>query len=419
MSQRVLFISNGHGEDNHSAHIIQSLRELAPEVDIAALAIVGEGSAYRRLGVPLIGPTQVLPSGGLTYMNRWLLLKDIQAGLLSLTVQQWQAMRRYAPQCDLIHATGDSIGQSFAYGSQRPFISFISCLSALYEDHLELDLLLQWYFRSPRCVGVFTRDRFTAENLQHQGFKKVEFGGIPSLDRLIPQGMDLQRRSGTDLVALLPGSRLPEALRNFQLQLTLLEWLAQRHPEALAKLQFCAALVSGVLAELPALAAAKGWEWHPPHRLVWRGANSENRDPDSPDSLEVLCYGDRFNDILHNCTLVVGMAGLAVDQAVALGKPVLQIPGEGPQFTYRFAEAQNRLLGISAQTIGTAPADDRVLQEAADCLWKTVNDRSYLAEAERNGKARLGELGGSYRIANCIVEQLHGSTPSDPFVTGL
>lgn len=399
MSQRVLFISNGHGEDNHSAHIIQSLRELAPQVDIVALAIVGEGSAYRRLGVPLIGPTQVLPSGGFTYMNRWLLLKDIQAGLLSLTWQQWQAMGRYAPQCDLIHATGDSVGQSFAYGSQRPFISFISCLSALYEDHLELDLLLQWYFRSPRCVRVFTRDRFTAENLQQQGFKKVQFGGIPSLDRLVPQGQDLQRRSGTDLIALLPGSRLPEALRNFRLQLRLLEWLAKGYPEALEKLQFCVALVAGVLTELPALAAAQGWDWQPPHRLVWQNA-------DLGRSLEVLCYGDRFNDILHNCTLVVGMAGLAVDQAVALGKPVLQIPGEGPQFTYRFAEAQNRLLGISAQTIGTAPADDGILQAAAECLWKTVNDRAYLAEAERNGKVRLGERGGSYRIAECIVQQL-------------
>ena len=413
MSQRVLFISNGHGEDNHSAHIIQSLRELAPQVDIAALAIVGDGSAYRRLGVPLIGPTQVLPSGGFTYMNRWLLVKDIQAGLLQLTRQQWQAMRRYAPQCDLVHATGDSIGQSFAYGSQRPFISFISCLSALYEDHLELDLLLQWYFRSSRCLRVFTRDRFTAENLQHQGFDKVEFGGIPSLDRLTPQGKDLQRRSGTDLVALLPGSRLPEALRNFQLQLRLLEWVAQIYPQALPKLQFQAALVSGVFTELPALAQAQGWEWQPPHRLVWQNPTSDQSNPDQSNpgqSLEILCFGDRFNDILHECTLVVGMAGLAVDQAVALGKPVLQIPGEGPQFTYRFAEAQNRLLGISAQTIGTGPADDRALQQAADCLWKTVNDRPYLAEAERNGKARLGELGGSYRIATCILQHL-GITP--------
>ena len=212
MTQRVLFISNGHGEDNHSAHIIQSLRELAPQVEIAALAIVGDGSAYRRLGVPLIAPTQTLPSGGFTYMNRWLLLEDLRSGLLQLTWQQWQAMRRYAPCCDLVHATGDSVGQSFAYGSQRPFISFISCLSALYEGHLQLDLLLQWYFRSSRCLQVFTRDVATAENLQQQGFNKAKFGGIPSLDRLKPQGKDLQtyrqarRQNGAKTREALPHS---------------------------------------------------------------------------------------------------------------------------------------------------------------------------------------------------------------------
>ncbi|MFZ4664848.1 MAG: lipid-A-disaccharide synthase-related protein [Prochlorotrichaceae cyanobacterium] len=411
MTQRVLFISNGHGEDNHSAHIIQSLRELAPQVEIAALAIVGDGSAYRRLGVPLIAPTQTLPSGGFTYMNRWLLLEDLRSGLLGLTWQQWQAMRRYAPSCDLVHATGDSVGQSFAYGSQRPFISFISCLSALYEGHLQLDLLLQWYFRSSRCLQVFTRDVATAENLQQQGLAKVKFGGIPSLDRLKPQGKDLHCPAGSLLIGLLPGSRLPEALRNFQLQLRLVQAVAELGAESsaelsaestIAPLQFRAALVPGVMTALPELAAAEGWECQAPGKLVWRSEHHPGQ------TVEILCYSDAFNDILHQSTLILGMAGLAVDQAVALGKPVLQIPGEGPQFTYRFAEAQNRLLGLSAQTIGTRPADRFILQEAAQCLLKTVNDRAYLEQATLNGQQRLGQLGASYRIAETIVEQLGG-----------
>ena len=424
MTQRVLFISNGHGEDNHSAHIIQSLRELAPQVEIAALAIVGDGSAYRRLGVPLIAPTQTLPSGGFTYMNRWLLLEDLRSGLLQLTWQQWQDMRRYAPCCDLVHATGDSVGQSFAYGSQRPFISFISCLSALYEGHLQLDLLLQWYFRSSRCLQVFTRDVATAENLQQQGFNKAKFGGIPSLDRLKPQGKDLHCPAGSLLIALLPGSRLPEALRNFQLQLRLVQAVARLQADlqagskakwgenqgSVAPLQFRAALVPGVMTALPELAATEGWEWQASGKLVWHGemSNSENPVNSTGQTVEILCYSDAFNDILHQATLIVGMAGLAVDQAVALGKPVLQIPGEGPQFTYRFAEAQNRLLGLSAQTIGTRPADRFILQEAAQCLLKTVNDRSYLEQAAHNGQQRLGQLGASYRIAERIVQQLRG-----------
>jgi hypothetical protein len=48
------------------------------------------------------------------------------------------------------------------------------------------------------------------------------------------------------------------------------------------------------------------------------------------------------------------MAGTAAEQAVGLAKPVLQLPGQGPQFTASFAEAQRRLLG---PTVFCAPGD--------------------------------------------------------------
>ncbi|MEM9511728.1 MAG: hypothetical protein AAF978_03440, partial [Cyanobacteria bacterium P01_E01_bin.48] len=60
MPKRLLAISNGHGEDNHTSHVIRTLRQLCPDLDIAAQAVVGEGWAYRNLDVPVIGPTQVL-----------------------------------------------------------------------------------------------------------------------------------------------------------------------------------------------------------------------------------------------------------------------------------------------------------------------------------------------------------------------
>ncbi|MEM1232018.1 MAG: hypothetical protein AAGI15_15855, partial [Pseudomonadota bacterium] len=45
---------------------------------------------------------------------------------------------------------------------------------------------------------------------------------------------------------------------------------------------------------------------------------------------------------------------------------------QGPQFNYAFAEAQDRLLGISAQTIGTGPATAETLVAAAHCLQATL-----------------------------------------------
>ncbi|MEG3436454.1 lipid-A-disaccharide synthase-related protein [Pannus brasiliensis CCIBt3594] len=395
-SKRILFISNGHGEDNHSSYIIQTLRELCPSIEIVAMPLVGEGQAYRRLHIPIIGPTRNLPSGGFSYMNRLLLLKDIQAGLLGLTWQQLQAVRKVARDCDLIHATGDGVGQSFAYLTGRPFVSFISCLSSLYEGRLNLDPILKFILRSPRCLTVFTRDPYTAKDLQAQGLSKVQFGGIPSLDRLLPTGKDLHLDPGVPMLALLPGSRLPEAEDNLRLQLRLAVEIAKISPPR--SVQFRAALVSGLMAKLPEIATGEGWQYEG-EKIIYPSAE-----------VEIRCYNDAFNDILHKTTLVIGMAGLAVDQAVAIGKPVIQIPGKGPQFTYAFAEAQTRLLGISAQTIGTEPATPEILRQAARGVLETLADKEYLAACVKNGIDRLGTPGASFRIARYLLETL-GETP--------
>jgi uncharacterized protein (TIGR03492 family) len=389
IAQKVLLISNGHGEDNHTAHVARTLKKLKPHLELAAMPIVGEGYAYRKLNIPIIGPTQIMPSGGFFYMRRGQLLKDLQAGLLSLTWRQLQAVLNYAKECDLILATGDGVSQSFAYLTGLPFVSFISPLSSLYEGHLNLSPLLWYYFRSPRCLGVFTRDAYTAQDLQHQGLNKVRFGGIPSLDYLQPTGKDLHLHPDLPMLALLPGSRLPEAVRNFSLQLDLVKEIVQVMGE---KVQFRAALVPSLAAALPEIAQEKGWHY-------------ENLKL-TQDQAEIICYTDAFSDIIANTTLVLGMAGLAVHQAVALGKPVLQIPGEGPQFTYRFAEAETRLLGISAQTIGTAAATPAILKEAAQRVDLTVKDYDYLEKCRVNGEERFGAFGASERIAALLVEYL-------------
>nr|WP_041933391.1 lipid-A-disaccharide synthase-related protein [Gloeothece verrucosa] len=399
-SKRILFISNGHGEDTHTAGVIQSLLELCPTIEPAAMSIVGEGKAYRNINVPIIGPTKIMPSGGFTYMNRLLLLKDIQAGLIGLTWQQLQATLKYARGCDFVMATGDTVGQTFAYLTGRPFISFISCLSALYEGHLNLDLLLWHYFKSNRCKAVITRDPYTAENLKSQGLTKVHFGGIPGLDRLKPTGKDLQLKSGLPMIALLPGSRLPEATRNFILQLQFVLEIVKVLP--IEKIQFRAALVSSLMSQLDEIAYSQGWQ-HEQGKLTYSPPGNE---PHQPPIAEILCYSDAYSDIVDQCTLVLGMAGLAVDQAVAIGKPIIQVPGCGPQFTYQYAESQTRLLGSSVQTIGTEPATPQILKIAAVRVVETLQDTDYLAACVENGRNRLGPPGASYRIARLVLSYL-------------
>ncbi|MBT9316551.1 lipid-A-disaccharide synthase-related protein [Leptothoe spongobia] len=393
MSHKLLFISNGHGEDNHSSHIIRSLRELAPDLDIAAAPIVGQGHAYRNIDVPIISPTLTLPSGGFTYTNRLRLINDIRAGLLTSTWKQLRAVQHYVPQCDLVFATGDVVGQCFAYLSGRPFISFTSPLSAMYEGTLKIDMVLKAVLKSPRCLTLFSRDAYTAKDYQKQGFTKAQFGGIPSLDRLKSKGKDLQLDANRPMMSLLPGSRIPEAIRNFKLLMGLATEIARLNPD----IQFRAALVPDVMASLGTVAAEAGWH-HDEGKLTFPASGEP--------IVSVLCFSDAFSDIVCNTTLVLGMAGLAVDQAMAIGKPILQIPGAGPQFTYAFAEAQDRLLGLSVKTVGTEPATPAILKEAAQYAVATIQDEAYLKACIANGQERFGPFGASYRIAKVVLDTL-------------
>jgi uncharacterized protein (TIGR03492 family) len=191
------------------------------------------------------------------------------------------------------------------------------------------------------------------------------------------------------MIALFPGSRLPEALENFRLQLQLVEEIVKIQTEPL---DFRAALVPKVMAQVADLARLEGWQ---AEQGVLRKGNAR-----------IHCYDDAFSDIICACTLVLGMAGLAIDQSAAIGKPVIQVPGKGPQFTYRFAEAQERLLGTSIQTIGTEPATPAILQEAARCTIKTLQDREYLASRPEYGRQRLGGTGASVRIVHHLLAYL-------------
>ncbi len=399
-SKRILFISNGHGEDNHTSHVIQTLRQLCPSIEMAAMPIVGEGKAYHSLDIPIIGPTQTMPSGGFFYMKRLYLLKDFQSGLIELTWRQLQAVLQYAPNCDLIMATGDFVSQTFAYLTKRPFVSFISCLSALYEGRLRLNPLLWHDLNSSRCLAVFTKDSHTAYDLQRQGLTKTQLAGIPALDWLVPTGKDLHLKPDERAIALLPGSRMPEAARNFCLQLQLVVEIAKVMPES--GLQFRAALIPSLMGQLDDIAKSQGWQLT---QGILTYSPPENSPEESP-IVEVRCYSDAFSDILCYSTLVIGMAGLAVEQAVAIGKPIIQIPGEGPQFTYQFAEAQTRLLGISAQTIGTKPATPEILKQAAKRVVETLQDSDYLAKCKENGPERFGPPGASERIARFLLTSL-------------
>jgi uncharacterized protein (TIGR03492 family) len=399
-SKEILFLSNGHGEDAINCQILHALRASAPDIDVSAMPIVGDGAAYSRSSVPMIGPTSPMPSGGVFYMNPLFFLKDVRAGLVRLTLQQFKATREYSQRCDLLVTTGDIVAAGFAHATGRPYIIFLSANSTYYEGLADLGFLLNYLLSSEQCLAIFTRDALTAADLNRQGFEKAIFVGNPVMDNLSPTGKDLQLKAGVRAIAILPGSRLPEATDNLVLLLKLVKQIAAI---ASQPVQFVAALVPSLMLELDDIAARSGW-LHREQKLIFQEIKQQGSDPEF--TVEIICYSDAFTDILQQSSLVIGMTGTALEQAVGLGKPVITIPGEGPSFTYRFAEAQNRLLGDSVQVIGTKTANSEIIQEAALAVDRTLQDKDYLESCVKNGLERMGKAGGSQKIANYAANYL-------------
>ncbi len=377
---QILCLSNGHGEDHIACRLALELRSRGCQLD--ALPIVGQGHAYAQAKIPIIGPVRTLPSGGFVYMDWRQLWRDWQAGLGGLLVQQMQALRQWRRQHPggLIVATGDIVVQLLAAWSGLAYIYVGTAKTDYYlRDETgsygrrgwwqdpQPSVYLPWeraLMRSRRCLAVFARDSLTAKNLERFGISVQDLGN-PMLDGLEPTlplpGVSPDR----PVVLLLPGSRPPEAYRNWTRLLAVCEQLPP-------SVQIVAALSPGLdEAQLP--------------------------------GERVIRFRDRFGSCLHRANVVLAMAGTATEQAVGLAKPVVTFPGEGPQFTPRFAEAQSRHLGSSL--IYHSQVDPVALTYGRSATIASTIQRllNQPPDLNLNAQRRMGTPGAAARIANAIV----------------
>jgi uncharacterized protein (TIGR03492 family) len=389
MPKKILFISNGHGEDINASAIASALIQLNPQVQIGAMPTVGAGNAYRRLGIEIVGPTKTdIPSGGFSYTHlRWL-IADIADGVIGRLGQQLAAVQRYSRDADLVLAMGDEVVLGMAALTKKPFFSFLCSTSAHYEQRLQVSLIRRQLLSSKHCRRIYTRDRFTAECMQAQGFTQTAFVGNPFMDALVTS----ERVLPQPLLAMLPGSRQPEAAANLGILLELALAMA-RLPNSNAPSCWLALTPNFLVGDpSPLMAAAAPWQVfsdclvHP--------------------EITVYFATNAFADILECSTVVVGMAGTAIEQAVGLGKAIVQIPGRGPQFTYAFAEAQSRLLGSSVLTIGKEAATAESIEEAANTIGSIFGDAEYLEKCCIAGQARVGGRGAAAQIARDILDTI-------------
>jgi len=387
----VLLLSNGHGEDLSGAKIAEAL--MARGIAVEALPLVGHGRPYRQVGVPVLGRTRECSTGGLGYTSLAGQLREIREGQWTYLLGRLLWLARHRKRFERVVGVGDLLAVIGAWLGGPGAAVYLVAYSSHYEGRLRLPWPCGALLRSPRFVQIWSRDALTAHQLSAQLGKPVVFAGNPFLDGVMevsqatPQGQSL---------ALLPGSRMPEALHNLALMLQVVSRLPGQN------LRIQVALVSSLTAEaIEAMAAPLGWQLDPSRSLLRRG----------PWQVE-LGWG-QFAAILNRADLALASAGTASEQAVGLGKPVLQLCGRGPQFTATFAEAQRRLLGPGVSCATGKPGSAAVLQATADLAAQQL---AALADPEAGpawrrqlaalGAERIGAPGGSVQIATAIMERI-------------
>ena len=104
------------------------------------------------------------------------------------------------------------------------------------------------------------------------------------------------------------------------------------------------------------------------------------------------------------------MAGTATEQAIGLGKPVIQIEGKGPQFTKSFAEAQRRLLGKYVFCASNYKNKNDQIDQTIKLIIKVIYliklNKKFLISCHENAKKRLGENKACIKMVddiNCVM----------------
>lgn len=437
-SLQLLVLSNGHGEDVIARSILQELQKQSHPPDVYALPLVGEGKAYQKLDIPLVGSVRTMPSGGFIYMDNKQLMRDVRGGLVQLTWKQIQAVRQWVKKQQklgnqsAILAVGDIVPLLFAWVSGANY-AFVGTAKSEYYVRDEVGLLERttkgsarwenfsgsiyhpwerWLMNRRRCKAVFPRDSLTTKILQSWKNIPAFDVGNPMMDGLEPRfsTQNLYRGDGEYkemerplIVTLLPGSRSPEAYENWEVIMNAVSSLMAQFRES----QFVGH-TSKTIVFLVAIALNLDLNTfcQTMEIMGWRSyTESPLQIPEShiltfkQKNAYVMLTQNAYNECLHLGDLAIAMAGTATEQFIGLGKPAITIPGKGPQFNPAFAEAQSRHLGASVILV-EKPTD------AGKEIHSLLEDPDKFHLASQNGIRRMGKPGAAKRMAECLIQYL-------------
>jgi uncharacterized protein (TIGR03492 family) len=372
----MLFISNGYGEDSVAALLIKELKE-RKDFNIKVLPLVGRGEIFEDFNIEVLGSRVNLPSGGLINNNLSALLRDIKAGLLTLTLEQIGILKK---SCfDLIICVGDRYPVILAgLFTCRPLI-FVAIAQSV---HVRGYSMFEKLLMRRRVNMVFPRDAETAINLRKSGIS-AEFRGNPMMDTFALEACNLNIPDGAGVITILPGSR-SEIWYNLKISL-----LVCRKIYSMSKdIVFLLALSERVsLEEVYEYLLKEGWSFSEDNNIITHS-----------DGTKIKISQNYFGWMINRADAVLGLGGTANEQAAGMGKPVVTFWSPERQVRPSFMKHQKSLLGDSL--IIVPPEPDIIGEKLLELLKNPLKAR----ELGHSGYVRMGGRGGVNKIVDYITE---------------
>jgi hypothetical protein len=363
--KKILFISNGHGEDIVTARIIKDLKMNGLRIDV--MPVVGTGTAFEGLKVNIIGPRRALPSGGFGLRNLLYFIGDIFSGLLGKIREQVRILDDNKWGYALVIGVGDLVPIVYSMITGCKFI-FLGVNKSAYYKKLAFNYTwLEKRLLKKYCMMTFTRDKMTEDALQRSGVES-KYAGNPMMDLVKGIGRSGNRGIGKGrVIGFLPGTR-DDAFKNIE-DFYKIAWQINNADK---KVKFILSIPNPL--DRKRLSSLK-----PPVKIEMAGD---------------------FNKVLARSTIVIGLSGTGNEQAAGVGLPVISFPGRGAQYNHKFASGQKELLGDALMLL---PRNSQTIAKEALSLLKSKAKRKKMA---RTGIARMGKPGASRKIALVIKAYL-------------
>jgi len=389
---RVLLLSNGHGEDLSGSLIAKQLLNSGFSVD--ALPIVGKGLHYKKEKIKVIGKTKEFVTGGIGYNSFQGRLTEIFGGEIIYLLRRLYLTFKIRKKYDYFFVVGDIVPVFFAWICKKDFFTYLVAYSSHYEGNLKLPWPSKFFLLSKKAKRIYTRDFLSANDLTLQLKKEAFFFGNPFMDKLFLRDYEFKKSEFS--IGLFPGSRFPEILDNFVLILEVLEALSDF--PYFQNIEFNFAIVNALsFSRIREIFQKRKW-------LYIDTINEKKIVKFKYKSLKVNLCWNIFDEILLKSRCCISMAGTAAEQAIGLGKPVIQIEGKGPQFTRSFAEAQRRLLGKYVFCATKYQDKNDQINQTIKLIIKVVYliklNKKFLISCNEHAKKRLGENKACIKMVN-------------------